>query len=123
MSMTLERLAEVIGADFQGEPAQAITGVNSLELAGPGEVTYAEDIKYLAQVEACHAAAVVVPIDFPALEGVNLLRVKKPKIAFVKATEWFYPAPPLAGIHALAFVHNDASVASAVTIPPSPIVR
>lgn len=122
MNITLEKLAQMIDAELQGDGALSVSGVNSLELAGPAEVTYAEESRYVDQVQSSSATAVVVPVDFPQQEGLNLLRVAKPKIAFLKATEWFHPAPPLEGIHPDASVHEDADVAREVTIGPCAVI-
>ncbi len=114
--LTLERLAQMIGAELHGSSEATVTGVNALQLAEQGELTYAEESRYLDQVRASAATAFVVPEDFPSLEGVNLLRVVKPKIAFIQVTEWFYPKPDLEGVDSTASIHELAEVAPDVTV-------
>jgi len=115
-TLTLEALAKMINADFQGDGELMVTGVNSLDLATGTEVSYAESARYSEQVETSSAAVVVVTGDFPELDGVNLLRVDHPKIAFIQVTEWFYPTPPTTGIHSDASVHGFAKLGAEVTV-------
>ncbi len=89
---TLGELAQKLGATLEGDAATVIVGVAALEAAGEGTLTYAESGKYREQVEASGAAAIIVGADFPATADKNLLRVERPKPAFVAAMELFRPA-------------------------------
>ena len=41
-SLTVEAIHAHVGGELSGDAAVPITGVNSLEAAGPGEITFAE---------------------------------------------------------------------------------
>ncbi len=57
------RLAEIaarIGGEVVGNPEKEISGINSLEAAGPDELSFAEE-KYLPQAAQSRAGALLVP--------------------------------------------------------------
>ncbi len=119
---TLGELAQKLGATFEGDAAAVIVGVAALEAAGEGMLTYAESGKYRGQVEASGAAAIIVGADFPATAGKNLLRVERPKPAFVAAMELFRPARAVIGIHPTAVIADDAQIGEGVGIGPLVVV-
>lgn len=95
-----------------------ITGVTSIEDAGPHQLTFALGGAYLEKAAKSKAAAVIVPksvVDFPK----SVLRVENPKGAFAQLLELF--APPvnvIRGIHPTAMVHESALVGNNVALLP-----
>ncbi len=124
MGLTLARIAEQTGARLAGDPGAVVGGVQALEEAGPGELSFANDARQFAQVEASRATAIFVPPDFPAIEGRNLLRVERPRAAFIQVMETLYPpVSGEAGIHPRAVVAGDAVIASDVAIGPCAVIE
>jgi len=90
---------------LDGNADAAIVGVNTLELAQPGELTFAESTKYAPQVQQSRASAFIVSPTFPAVTGRTFLRVENPRMAFIKALRLFQfqaERPQGGGVHRLA---------------------
>ena len=58
-----------------GSPETEITGLNGIERAGPGELTFVSNPKYSAAARTTKASAVIVGEDFPAIPAA-MLRAK-----------------------------------------------
>lgn len=126
MSLTLRTIQERIGGQLSGHGDTAIAGVNALEIAKPGELTYADAItgKHVAQVRQSSASACIVPKRFPCVSGPALLRVAHPRLAFLQATHLFAPEAPVnRGVHRQAVVASDAEIGVDVTISECAVIR
>lgn len=123
-AVTLRDIQARIGGRVSGNPETVITGVNSLELAQPGELAFAESVTYLPQVRQSRAAAIVVPQAFPGLAGRTALRVDHPRLAFLRVMRLFQPPSSAgAGVHRKAVVAPDATLGEGVTIRECAVVR
>ena len=123
---TLETIRAHVGGELTGDPATVITGLNSLEAARPGELTFADSAKYLAQVKQTQASAVMVPRSFPAIAGRALLRVEAPRLAVINVMALFgatAPQPSGGGVHRRAVVAPDAQLGDRVAIRECAVVR
>ena len=122
--LTLRAIQAQIGGTLSGDPEAVIVGVNALEAAQPGELTFAEHQKYAIQARQSRASAIIVPPAFPLVEGRTLLRVEHPRLTFVKAMYLFQPAArPAAGIHRKAVVAADVELGEGVTIQECAVIR
>ena len=123
-AVTLRVIQQQVGGKIVGHPDTLITGLNSVEAAQPGEIAFAEHHKQLAAVRKNRASAVIVPTDFPPLEGRTVLRVDNARLAFVKVMYLFQPArAEPAGIHRQALIAPDAELGEGLTIREGAIVR
>ena len=102
-------------ASLTDDPAQPamepeITGVASLESAGPLDVSFLDNPKYTAAARLTRAGAVLVELGSDPL-SVPTLQVHKPYLAFAKAVGLFYQAPVYApGIHPSAMIDPTAEL-------------
>lgn len=119
----LGELAAHVGGELLGDPGLLIHGLNGLAEAGPGEVSFYGSGKYRKQYEATRASAVLVGLDSPPREGVALVRVPNPHLAFAKLSALFHPArrfepgvSPGAHVHPEARVHPEATVMAGATV-------
>lgn len=119
---TLAVIAERIGAELDGDPDRLIRGLAPIESATPEQIGFAEDARYLEQVRAGAAGAVLVGADFPALAGANLLRAAQPRLAFLRLLELFAPHPAPSGIHPQAMVHPSAELGADLSIGPCAVI-
>ena len=62
--MKLAELARVLGATCHGDQEQEITGVEGIEKAGPGQLTFVANPKYTPFARTTKAGAVLVTEDF-----------------------------------------------------------
>lgn len=102
--------------------AKGFTGVNALALAGPNDLCFAEHASQAEAVSTSRAGAVIVPHDFPAVTGPELLRTLHPRERFFSIAERFIPRPSDAGIHPSAVVETSAQIAEAVSIGPNAVI-
>src|SRR5947209_14628002 len=76
--MKLSAIASAVHARLEnGSPETEITGLNGIEVAGPGELTFVSNPKYGGLARSTRAAAVIVSEDFPAIPAA-MLRAKDP---------------------------------------------
>ena len=58
MPQTLRAVQAVTGGEISGNGEELITGVNALELAGPGVLTFADYLRMGAQTKRSAASAI-----------------------------------------------------------------
>lgn len=108
--MKLADLAQRLGATLHGDPSTVITGVASIETAGPGDITFVANPKYAALARTTRAAAVLVEPDFAEISA-STLRIANPYLAFAHTIEFFYQPPVYApGIHPTAVIAPSAKL-------------
>jgi UDP-3-O-[3-hydroxymyristoyl] glucosamine N-acyltransferase len=99
-----------------------IRGVNVLELAGDTDLCFAEDATQATAVQSSRAAAVLVPSDFPDLEGGLLIRCPEPRRSFFRIAERFAPEPDISGIHPSAVIDPGAVLGEGVAVGPNAVI-
>ena len=121
--MTLAELAAKLGCRLEGATpsaaARTITRVNTLDDAGPGDLTFLTNPKFASKVAATKASAIVAD-DSLAGAPCPILRTAEPSVACASALELLTPAPVAVnpGVHALAFVDPSATLGAEVSIGP-----
>ena len=124
MDYTLRSICEQIGGEISGDGDEPIVGVNAIDVAQHGQLAFAEGERCEAQVRHSHASAVIVSKQFPALQGLNLLRVDHPRLSFLKVMHFFEPrAVALGGVHHSAAVSPEAVLAEGVTVSECAVIR
>jgi UDP-3-O-[3-hydroxymyristoyl] glucosamine N-acyltransferase len=107
---TLGWLAAALGATLEGDAARVVTGVASLEAAGPDDISFVGEARYREAALRSRAGAFLVPDDLPALPA-PVLRCRSPRASLVDLLNLFHPPPPLIpGIDPAARVAPDARV-------------
>jgi len=121
--MKLAKIASALHVRLEnGAPDIEITGLNGIEQAGPGELTFVSNAKYAAAARSTRAAAVIVAEDFPAL-STAMLRSKDPYLSFAHALELFHsPLRYEPGVHATAVVHPSAKIGRDSHVGPYVVV-
>lgn len=105
-----------------GSPDIEIRGLNGIEEAGPGELTFVSNPKYAACARSTKASAVIVSEDFPAIPA-TMLRAKNPYLSFAQALEMFHaPQRYAPGIHPTAVVHASAKIGANTHIAPYVVI-
>jgi UDP-3-O-[3-hydroxymyristoyl] glucosamine N-acyltransferase len=113
----LGELAAHVGGELVGDSGLMITGLNGLAEANPGELSFYGNPRYRRQYEATRASAVLVGLDATPREGVALVRVANPHLAFAKLSSLLHPRPThVAGVRPGAHVHPEASVHPEATV-------
>ncbi len=128
----LSALAEQLGAELGGttDSAAEISDIRSLDQAGPGDLSFFENRKYLPLFATTKAGACLVSPRYAskAPEGLALLVTPEPYRAFAKALRLFYPdsllpqtAPVADGAHQ-ATVDPTAEIEEDVVIEPGAVI-
>lgn len=119
---TLPEVAAAIGAAPPAAPvASAFLGVAPLQIAGPGEISFLDNRRYLPELRRSAAGAVIVApahaAQVPA--GAVALVTPEPYLAWARACALFHPAPPpTPGVHATAVIDPTAKVDPGAEVGP-----
>ncbi len=118
--LTVAEVAARIGARVVGDERRALVGVAPIETAGPDELTFLANPKYLAHLATTRAGAVIVaPAQVPPAGGRSYLVADDAYLAFARALAAFHPPRrPAPGVHPTAWVAPSASLGEGVTVGP-----
>ncbi len=124
VTMTLGQLAEALGATLKGAEAVQITGLATLQEAGPGQLSFLANPQYRKYLDDSQAAAVLLKAaDAEGFAG-NALIVADPYLAYARISHLFDPKPKaVAGIHPSAVVAQDAQVDASACVGPFVVVE
>ena len=122
--MKLSAIASALHARLENSASDIeIKGLNGIEEAVPGELTFVSNPKYAAVARTTKASAVIVAEDFPPI-STAMLRVKDPYLSFARALELFHPAREYApGVHPTAVIDHSASIGEGAHIGPYAVVE
>ncbi|MGL1862206.1 MAG: UDP-3-O-(3-hydroxymyristoyl)glucosamine N-acyltransferase [Pseudodesulfovibrio sp.] len=117
MKILLSALAAELGLEYTGDDFE-IVGVNTLDKAGPDEVSFLVNPKYVQQLDTSRAGCVLT--SGPYADKVDRALISSNVyMDLAKVVDLFAePQGCLDGISELAFVHTDAKVAEGVTVYP-----
>src|SRR4051812_46742121 len=114
--MKLRELAERLACRLEGDGEVDIVRVAGVEEAGPGDLTFVANPKYLSALSTTRASAVLLRDDAPAA-SVSVLRAADPYLAFARAVAIFAPPwKPAPGVHPMAAISSDALLGADVSI-------
>ncbi|MGC1648501.1 MAG: UDP-3-O-(3-hydroxymyristoyl)glucosamine N-acyltransferase, partial [Candidatus Sulfotelmatobacter sp.] len=121
--MKLSAIASALDVRLEsGSPDTEINGINGIEQAGPGELTFVSNPKYSAAARTTKASAVIVGEDFPAIPAA-MLRAKNPYLTFARAIELFHqPIRYEPGVHPTAVVHASARIGANAHLGPYVVI-
>jgi UDP-3-O-[3-hydroxymyristoyl] glucosamine N-acyltransferase len=116
-TITLGQLAEFLGATLRGPADKLITGLATLQEAGPDQVSFLANPQYRKFLATTHAAAVLLkPADAEGYAADALL-VPDPYLAYARISHLFDPKPKApVGVHPTAVVAEDAFVDPAASV-------
>ncbi len=122
-------LAQVAAAAGAEAPPAAqereLTGVAPLQNAGPAEVSFLHNRKYLPSLEQTGAGAVIVANEFAARipPGVAALVTDDPHAGWARVAALFHPVPPMVpGVHPSAIVDPTAEIDAAAEVGPLAVI-
>ena len=101
-----------------------ITGLATLQEAGPGQLSFLANPQYRKYLDNCQAGAVLLKAaDAESFAG-NALIVADPYQAYARISHLFDPKPKaVAGIHPSAVVAEDAQVDASASIGPFAVIE
>ena len=110
--ITLEDLAQEIGAELKGDRAKIILGLNSIEKANKDEVSFISRDKFLPLLATTTAGAVILSEDNLGNYNGNALIGESPHLLYAKASKVFMELRnPKAGPFTsnMAVIHDSAN--------------
>ncbi len=120
--MKLAAIAQHLDCELDGDGDVEIRGAAGIEDAGPHEITFLSNPKYVAKISSCRAGAIILspesaPTDIPRLLAAN------PYLSFAKAIELFYrPPKPIPGIHPAATIAETAQLGDDYSIGANVVI-
>jgi len=121
-SMTLRDIAAFLNGSVRGDGNPTITGVQGIDEAREGELTFVANPKYHKKIASTRASAIIVARP-PEGSDRNFLVVKDPYMAMARLLPLFYPEEkPPSGISSRAVVEEGAQIGEDVTIFPNAFV-
>ncbi len=119
---TLDELAKVVDGKVVGDPELKISGIASLEDAGPGDISFVAEEKHLPSAQSSKAGALLVGQD---VKGVDkpLIRTANPRMAFAILLSEFAPLLHVElGIHPSAVVGEGAHVGEGTSVGANVVI-
>lgn len=117
MSLLLEDLAQLVGGEIIGDSKIKISGVGGVNDVEAGEITFAQDEKYLIQAENSPAAAVIIAKKVESEK--SLLKVDNPRLAFAQIAQEFSPELYRTNeIHPTAVIADNVELGDNISIGP-----
>jgi UDP-3-O-[3-hydroxymyristoyl] glucosamine N-acyltransferase len=118
MDLTLQEIFSHTGGELVGDGNVVITGLAKIEEAGPGQLTFLANRKYLRYLSETAASAVIVPEGIEPLEGKSYIRSKNPYFSFLTAIRLFHPDRPALeeGIHPTAVIGKECRIQESARI-------
>lgn len=106
--LSFKQIAEITAGKLFGDELKIISGAAALKFAQKNEISFLDNLKYLAAAKNSKAGLIIVPETLTEELATSYLKVKNPKIAFAKVLGALYQIPcPEKGIHTSAVVAEN----------------
>lgn len=125
MSMTVDELAQRIGAEVHGDGTKTVSCCAGIEQAGPEDVSFLANRKYARLLPGCKAGAVIIGTDDLAIAtDLTRLVADDPYFAFREAVIALhgFRVHPDTGVSNQAAIDPTAEVGEGTTIEPFAVV-
>jgi UDP-3-O-[3-hydroxymyristoyl] glucosamine N-acyltransferase len=123
MEKTIGEIASLIGGRVIGDSSLVVTGVASVESAGPNDMAFVDSEHHAEKALRSSAGCLIVP-ETVTSDAKPLIQVKHPKLAFAKVVEIFHPKKrPAPGIHPSAVIADGVTIGEEVTIGPHVVIE
>jgi UDP-3-O-[3-hydroxymyristoyl] glucosamine N-acyltransferase len=122
--MKLGEIARQLGCLLEGDGTIDIHSVAGIDHAGPGQLTFVSNPRYLQATRTTRASAVLLGKDIqvdrqPGLPALTVVRSANPYLDFARALELFYQPPQYApGIHPSAVIAPSAKIGFGAHVGP-----
>lgn len=118
MAVTLREIADLVGGEVIGDDRIRVTGINPLDKASPGEISFFIDKRYKEGLKKTRASAVLVPEVSDIYHGHQVV-VPNPALAYGRVARLFAPPEPrFQGISDRAVIHEKCRVGKNTSIYP-----
>jgi UDP-3-O-[3-hydroxymyristoyl] glucosamine N-acyltransferase len=121
--LTLAEIVARLGGEAVGAAGTPLTGVATLDSAGPGQLAFLSNPRYRARAAASRAGAVIVgPGDRDATSGPRIV-TDNPYAYYARAVALFNPERAIVpGVHPTAVVAPGARIAPGAEVGPYVVI-
>ncbi|MCG6880115.1 MAG: UDP-3-O-(3-hydroxymyristoyl)glucosamine N-acyltransferase [Deltaproteobacteria bacterium] len=118
MEIPITKAAEMVGGECVGDEKFVVTGINSLDQAGPREISFFSDHRYGESLKNTKAGALLVSKINAQFTGPQVLTAHV-ALAYAKLAA-FFAVPPTRypGVSSDAFISGDCRLGEDVSISP-----
>lgn len=124
MNMSLTQITELLGGTLEGRGDSMISGVASLQNAGPHDLAFVENKEAWQEAQNSQAGVLLLQEDLPGLSR-PIIRVQHPRQAFATVAPYLHSQPLQKGLGVLdgAIVSPKAHLEEGVTVYPGAVVE
>jgi UDP-3-O-[3-hydroxymyristoyl] glucosamine N-acyltransferase len=126
-AFTLRELATHLGVELEGDASLLLRGVQGLDEAGPGELSFLANTRYRERLPHTRAGAVLLrPEDRPLCPASTACLISpEPYLAFARAMQLFHPPalPEGWGVHASCVIAPGARIHPETWLGPGVVVE
>lgn len=118
MQVTVAQIAELLEAEFQGDPDCPISNIAPIKEAKKTDITYLVGNQYRKYLETTQAAAVIMPRKYASEFKGNAIFVENPEMAIANVLKNYYvdPLKDKSGIHPSAVIGAQCKIDSTAYI-------
>lgn len=122
--MELVRIAKALGLKVQGDATTQITGLAPIANAGPGNLSFVVNKKFLNSLSNTKASAVIAPAEMASAAPCPVLISDNPYLSYADASQYLYPdATTEASLADSASVATDVQIGADVSIGENVVVE
>lgn len=115
MAVRLDEIVARLGGQLVGDGGIRVTGLATLESAGPEQISFLSNPKYRSQLATTRAAAVIVDASVAVECPAAAIVTPQPYLYFARLSQWIGAQPrPVAGVHATAAVEGDVPASASI---------
>lgn len=120
---TLDFLANNLDGRVEGDTSVEITKIATLSQAGPGDISFCTNPKYLSQLSETKASAVLITEEVLEFCNTNAVVLSNPYMALAQVMELFDKYPKPSGkIHSKAVIASSAVLGDNITIEANAVI-
>jgi len=110
--LTLNEVADYLGASVTGNASVLVSGMNEIHLVCPGDLTFVDHPKYYAKALASKASVIIINQEVEYPDGKTLLFHNDPFAAFNKLARKFKP-----------FIGSNAAISKTALIGENTLIQ
>lgn len=124
---TVDQLAAMVGGEVVGDGGIEVAGLNDLERAGTGELTFLADPALIGKLEQCRASALITSHSLAQQSGhpagLTVILVDNPYLAATRIQNFLLAGPFVAtGVQDGAMIGEECVIPREVSIAPGVVL-
>ena len=119
MKIELSKIAQLVGGKIEGDDRIIIRGINSLDCAIPGEISFLTALRYKKKLATTLASAIIIAEPAKDYKGSQII-VANPELAYAKTAQIFaMPLTRFNGISPQSIIDETCFIGKDVSIFPN----